>query len=106
MQESITMQFAQAAPSSGGGLMSTLLMFGAMFAILYFILIRPQQKRQRELQETISTLKNGDKVITSGGIVGVITNVRDNSFFIRTAEKTILEVRRSSIAGLDQDETK
>ena len=77
-----------------------------IMGVFYVLLIRPQQKRQRELQETISTLKNGDKVITSGGIVGVITNVRDNSFFIRTAEKTILEVRRSSIAGLDQDETK
>jgi len=76
-----------------------------IMGVFYVLLIRPQQKRQRELQETISTLKNGDKVITSGGIVGVITNVRDNSFFIRTAEKTILEVRRSSIAGLDQDET-
>jgi len=77
-----------------------------IMGVFYVLLIRPQQKRQRELQETISTLKNGDKVVTSGGIVGIITNVRDNSFYIRTAEKTILEVRRSSIAGLDQEETK
>lgn len=77
-----------------------------IMGVFYVLLIRPQQKRQRELQETISTLKSGDKVVTSGGIVGIITNVRDNSFYIRTAEKTILEVRRSSIAGLDQEETK
>lgn len=77
-----------------------------IMGVFYVLLIRPQQKRQRELQETISTLKNGDKVVTSGGIVGIITNVRDNSFYIRTAEKTILEVRRSSIAGIDQEETK
>lgn len=77
-----------------------------IMGVFYVLLIRPQQKRQRELQQTISTLKNGDKVVTNGGIVGVITNVRDNSFFIRTAEKTILEVRRSSIAGLDEEETK
>ena len=77
-----------------------------IMGVFYVLLIRPQQKRQRELQETISTLKNGDKVVTNGGIVGIITNVRDNSFYIRTAEKTILEVRRSSIAGLDQEETK
>ena len=77
-----------------------------IMGVFYVLLIRPQQKRQRELQETISTLKNGDKVVTSGGIVGIITNVRDNSFYIRTAEKTILEVRRSSIASLDQEETK
>ena len=75
-----------------------------IFAVFYFILIRPQQKRQRQLQETIASLKNGDRVITTGGIIGVITTVRDTSFLIRTADKTILEVARSAIADIDHEE--
>ena len=75
-----------------------------IFAVFYFILIRPQQKRQRQLQETIASLKNGDRVITTGGIIGVITTVRDTSFLIRSADKTILEIARSAIADIDHEE--
>jgi preprotein translocase subunit YajC len=73
----------------------------AIIAVFYVLLIRPQQKRQRQLQETIATLKIGDKVITTGGVIGVITTVRETSFLIRSADKSILEIARSSIAGID-----
>jgi preprotein translocase subunit YajC len=75
-----------------------------IFAVFYFILIRPQQKRQRQLQETIASLKTGDRVITTGGIIGVITTVRDTSFLIRSADKTILEIARSAVADIDHEE--
>lgn len=75
-------------------------------AVFYVLLIRPQQKRQKELQETISSLKIGDRVVTNGGVIGVITTVRDTSFIIRSADKSILEIARSSVAGIDQEEKK
>jgi preprotein translocase subunit YajC len=77
-----------------------------IFVVFYMLLIRPQQKRQRELQQTISQLKSGDKVVTNGGIIGVITTVRDTSFLIRSADKTILEIARTAVAGVDQEEKK
>jgi len=77
-----------------------------VFGVFYLLLIRPQQKKQRQLQETVSQLKAGDKVITTGGIVGVITAVRDTSFLIRSADKTILEIARTAVAGVDSEEKK
>ena len=74
-----------------------------IIAVFYFLLIRPQQKRQRQLQETIASLKIGDRVVTTGGIIGVITTVRDTSFLIRSADKSILEIARSAVAGIDEE---
>lgn len=83
-----------------GFLVPMLLVFG----VFYLLLIRPQQKKQRQLQATIAGLKAGDKVITTGGIIGVITAVRDTSFLIRSADKSMLEIARSAVAGVDSEE--
>ena len=85
-----------------GGLVPMLLIIG----VFYLLMIRPQQKRQRELQEMISQLKAGDRIVTTGGIIGTITTVRDTSFFIRSADKSIIEIARSAVAGIDGDEKK
>jgi preprotein translocase subunit YajC len=85
-----------------GGLAQLLPIF-LIIAVFYVLLIRPQQKRQRQLQETISSLKINDRVITTGGIIGVITMVRENTFLIRSADKTILEIARSAIADIDHE---
>jgi len=77
-----------------------------VFGVFYLLLIRPQQRKQRQLQATIAELKAGDKVVTTGGIVGKITEVRDTSFLIRSADKTILEIARSAVAGVDTEEQK
>lgn len=90
----------------GAGGFGFLLPMILIFGVFYLLLIRPQQKKQRQLQETISQLKAGDKVVTTGGIVGVITAVRDTSFLIRSADKTILEIARSAVAGVDAEEPK
>jgi preprotein translocase subunit YajC len=74
--------------------------------VFYFLIIRPQQKRQRQLQETIANLKIGDRIVTTGGVIGVITTVRDTSFLIRSADKSILEIARTSIAGIDEEGNK
>jgi len=77
-----------------------------VFGVFYLLLIRPQQRKQRELQATIAQLKAGDKVVTTGGIIGVITAVRDTSFIIRSSEKTMLEIARTAVAGVDLEEKK
>jgi preprotein translocase subunit YajC len=71
--------------------------------VFYFLIIRPQQRRQRQLQDTIANLKIGDRIVTTGGVIGVITTVRDTSFLIRSADKSILEIARSAIAGIDEE---
>ena len=91
---------------SGLGGLAQLMPIVLIIGVFYFLLIRPQQKRQRQLQETIATLKIGDKVVTTGGIIGVITTVRDTSFLIRSADKSILEIARSAIAGIDEESQK
>jgi len=90
----------------GLGALSGLLPMVLIIGVFYMLMIRPQQKRQRQLQETISSLKVGDRVVTNGGIIGTITTVRDSSFFIRSADKSILEVARTAIAGIDEEEKK
>jgi preprotein translocase subunit YajC len=88
-----------------GGLVQ-LLPILLIIGVFYMLLIRPQQKRQRELQATISQLKAGDRIVTTGGVIGTITNVRDTSFLIRSAEKSILEISRSAVAGIEEEEKK
>lgn len=85
-----------------GGLIQLLPIF-LIVGVFYFLLIRPQQKRQKELQETISTLKIGDRVVTTGGVIGVIKSVRDTSFVILSAEKSMLEIARTAVAGVDEE---
>jgi preprotein translocase subunit YajC len=91
---------------SGLGGLAGLLPFVLILVVFYVLLIRPQQKRHRQLQDTIASLKIGDRVITNGGIIGVITTVRDTSFIIRSADKSIIEIARSAIADLDREPEK
>ena len=88
-----------------GGLVQ-LLPILLIIGVFYILLIRPQQKRQRELQATISQLKAGDRIVTTGGIIGTITTVRDTSFLIRSADKSLLEISRSAVAGIEEEEKK
>ncbi|MGI8731960.1 MAG: preprotein translocase subunit YajC [Pyrinomonadaceae bacterium] len=96
------LMFFQGGLGALGGLLPMVL----IIAVFYLLLIRPQQKRQRQLQETISQLKTGDRIVTTGGVIGTITTVRDTSFLIRSADKSILEIARSSVAGIDEEEKK
>jgi preprotein translocase subunit YajC len=90
----------------GLGGLSGLLPLLLIIVIFYFLLVRPQQKRQRQLQETIASLKIGDRVITNGGIIGIITSIKDSSFLIRSADKSIIEIARTAIADLDREPEK
>src|SRR5919202_2080679 len=101
MHMSIFLLFFQNQGQGGGGnFLIAILPWILIFGVFYFLLIVPQRKRQRQLQETIASLKAGDRVITNGGIVGTITAVRDTTFLIRSGEKSILEISRASVAGM------
>ena len=84
-------------PGCGGG-SSQLVMLAVMFAVFYFLLIRPQQKRQREVDDLLKALRKGDKVRTSGGIRGEITDLNDTEVTLLVAEKVKINVLRSHIA--------
>ncbi len=90
----------------GFGALTGLLPMVLIIGVFYVLLIRPQQKRQRDLQATIAQLKAGDRIVTTGGVIGTITSVKDNSFLIRSAEKSILEIARTAVAGVDEEEKK
>jgi len=90
-------QAAPAAPNAGSQLMSVLpilLIFGAM----YFFMIAPQRKKQKEHEKMLTTLQSGDEVVTTGGIYGTITNVKADRFVIRVSDTTKLEVGKGFIS--------
>ena len=99
------MTFAFFLQSALGPLVQ-MLPFLLIFAVFYFLIILPQRKRQQQLQATISTLKAGDKIITTGGIIAKIAEVREASLLVRTADKSILEITRASVAGMHGEEEK
>lgn len=94
--------WAMGPPTGGGGggsqLMPTLVMFGAMFAIFYFLMIRPQQKQKQERERMLSAIKRGDKVVTTSGMFGTVTNLTDKTVTLRVADQVKLEFERSAIA--------
>ena len=83
---------------------SPLVMMGLIFAVFYFLIIRPQQKRQQALRDMVSELKPGDKVVTSGGIYATIKQVKEKSLLVMSADKSLLEISRASVAGMQGEE--
>ncbi len=69
-----------------------------MFVIIYFLMIRPEQKKQKNRQKMISAISKGDRVVTIGGILGTVGNVKENTVVVKTGEGTIVEVRRGAIS--------
>lgn len=94
------------ADGGGTSLFSLLPMIIIIFGIFYFMVIRPQQKQQQKLQEMITTLKVNDEVVTNGGIIGKIKEVRETSFIIQSAEKSFLEIGKQAVIGKKADEQK
>jgi preprotein translocase subunit YajC len=73
------------------------LFFGLLIAMVYFALLRPQMQAKKQKEETIKTAKTGDKIVTSSGIHGVITNVKDATVIVRVADNVKLEIEKSHI---------
>jgi len=85
----------------GGGGLINLLPIVLLFFILYFFMIRPQNKKQKETQRMLSELKKGDRVVSIGGIHGVIQNVREHSVVLKVDEDCKIEFSRNAIASVE-----
>lgn len=86
----------QSAPA-GPNPLSTVVLFGGLFAIFYFLLIRPQKKQQQAHDQMVANLSKGDEIITVGGIVGLIIHLTEDRITIKTAGDTRLEIDRAKI---------
>jgi preprotein translocase subunit YajC len=84
-------------PCGSQGGMSTIIMMVAMFAIFYFLLIRPQSKKAKEHQNMLSALKKGDEVVTGGGIVGRISGITDKIVTLEISEKVRVRVLKAQV---------
>ena len=87
----------QGGEGGGGSLVSTLIMFGAIFLIFYFMIIRPQQKKAKERNKLLSNLEKGDKVITSGGVHGIIAGLDEKTALLQVSDNLKMKVERSAI---------
>lgn len=90
---------AQGESSGFGAAMPQLVMLAVMFGIFYFLLIRPQQKRQREVEDLLKALRKGDKVRTTGGIKGEIVELTETEVWLLVADKVKINVLRSHIGA-------
>ena len=95
---------AMAAPggtgAQGANPLGMLMPMLIIFAIFYFMLIRPQQRKEKERQAMINNVKSGDRVLFSGGIIGTVTNVKDKMLVVKIADNTKVEILRSAVNGL------
>jgi preprotein translocase subunit YajC len=87
----------EGSPNASGGIMQMLLMFALMFAVIYFLLIRPQQKRQKQRNLMLSQLKKGDKVTTIGGLHGTIVELTDDTVVLRVNDTVRMTFDRNAI---------
>ena len=99
-------QAADGAQSGPLGGMMSFLPFVLIIGIFYFLIIRPQNKKQKETQRMLSALKKGDKVVTIGGVHGTIQNVRESTVIVKVDENTKLEFSRSAISNVVAREEK
>lgn len=90
---------AEQAPG-GGGFPIQILFFGLFFAAMWFLLIAPQRKKQKEHEKMIKALSSGDEILTAGGIFGIVTNVKDDRLVVRIADGTKVEIGRSFVQSV------
>lgn len=90
---------ADAGNLAGGSMMSTVIMLVVMFAIMYFMLIRPENKRKKEAEQMRSALKVGDRITTIGGVMGKVVDVKDEKFVIETgADQVRIELAKWALS--------
>ncbi len=98
---------AMAPPPSGGSaegsLFSTLIMFALIIGIFYFLILRPQQKRQKERQKLLDAVKKGDKVVTAGGMHGTVVGVEEKTLLIQVADNVKLKFERSAVSSISRE---
>ncbi|KAA6302714.1 MAG: hypothetical protein EZS26_001221 [Candidatus Ordinivivax streblomastigis] len=102
---SILLQAETAAPKDGGlfgGGASGILMMVALFAIMYFFMIRPQQKKQKEIEKQRASMRVGDKVVTSGGIHGKLKEINDADYVVEIAEGIKIKIDKAAVFAAAQ----
>src|SRR5438874_6012989 len=93
-------QTGSPGPMPGGGIGSCFVPLIFIFIIMYFVMIRPQKKRQQHQQSLISSLKTGDRVVTNAGIHGLISNVKENTVLVKVADNVKIEMDKSAITNV------
>jgi preprotein translocase subunit YajC len=96
--------FQETSAGGSSNLIWTLLPFVFIFGIFYFLVIRPQKRQKQQLQEMIGGLKMNDEIVTNGGVIGRIKEIKETSFIIQSAEKSFLEVGKSAVVGKKPEE--
>jgi len=91
---------AQTSGAAGSGGFLSFLPMIALFVIFYFLLIRPQQKRQKEHRNMVTALAKGDEIVTMGGVLGKITDVDENFVSVEVAKGTIIKVQKVSVQAM------
>jgi len=92
----------QGAEAGPGGIITSFLPFIAVILIFYFLIIRPQNKKRKETERMLGSLKKGDRVVTIGGIHGTIQSVRDTTVIVKVDDNVKLEFLRSAISNITQ----
>jgi preprotein translocase subunit YajC len=93
-----------AADPGGGSPYSFILLFGPLFVIWFFLVIRPQQKQRQKVKDLLQNLKTGDRVVTSGGLYGTIVGFRGPAVQLQIASQVKIDIARSAITGLQADD--
>lgn len=98
----LTTFFLMAPPDGdGGGAMINLLFLGAIFFVFYFFIIRPQTKRQKEIQKKVSEMKKGDKVVTGGGMIGIVNTIDEDSVLLEIDSGVKARFQKGSITDVN-----
>ncbi|MBI5476330.1 MAG: preprotein translocase subunit YajC [Ignavibacteriales bacterium] len=84
----------------GGGMFSTLIMFGLIIVIFYFMILRPQQKRQKEREKMLGDIQKGDKIITAGGVHGTVAGLEDKTILLQIAENVKVKIEKSAVSSV------
>jgi len=91
------------APGAAGGNYSMLIMMALVFVVMYFFMIRPQSKRQKEIKKQREAMKQGDSVVTSGGIYGKVKDIKETTVTIEIADKVLIKVDKNSVFATADD---
>ncbi len=97
-------QAQPAAPPSAGGGIGFFVPMILIFVMMYFVMIRPQKKRQVEQQRLVNSLKTGDRVVTNAGIHGLISNVKDTTVIVKVADNVKIEMEKSAVTTVFKPE--
>ncbi len=101
----IRVAMAPSGQDGGGGLVSMLVLMGILVAIWYFLIIGPERKRRKQMQETINQLKSGDKIVTVGGIHGTVSGLTEKTVVVRVAEQVKIEISRQAVGTVIRPES-